>query len=364
MNRKQKIQLEQLYESSLKYKEQKRQERENQEINSQNENIKREHEDSNDESFALTVRSLKEYIDVISCITDEINANDYKLLYRGQGSKEWPLLPSIARGKTSSKEPALLDFEDDLIRCAKKRLPSVFRNDISPVDLLALMQHYGIPTRLLDVSASPLVSLFFACQNKNEISKDGEVVVFRRELDKKSLREKGIYYPITPFLEAIAESHKVIGSGIYLRYFCEYMMSQSYYNEIAPTLDGLLRNLDKEEKTRRISYILAEICKDLIFVQSKEFATRQIIQQGEYILFPNRIIWKESHDDICYSNIIEPIWKNRRYLFKRIIITGDSKPGIIKELDSLGINLGALFSDSIEMVCTQITNDIKHLIPS
>ena len=56
------------------------------------------------------------------------------------------------------------------------RCPDAFRS-FNNLEKLTYMQHYGCPTRLLDISSNPLVALYFAVQGKED--KNGIVYVFR-----------------------------------------------------------------------------------------------------------------------------------------------------------------------------------------
>lgn len=111
------------------------------------------------------------------------------LAFRGQENQQFKLLPSIGRGH-------IIEQERNLIELSKYRLPNIFKSDLIPIDLLALLQHYGIPTRLLDVTSNPLVALYFAASG---IQSDGEVFAF--EYNDSDLTN----YPI---INAIAESYK------------------------------------------------------------------------------------------------------------------------------------------------------------
>jgi hypothetical protein len=91
--------------------------------------------------------------------------------YRGQADEGWQLKPSVMRGLRPDAEKSILS---ELLLEA----PSEFSSDKSMFEKLVRAQHYGLPTRLLDVSLNPLVGLYFACAEKEQWGKDGTVQVF------------------------------------------------------------------------------------------------------------------------------------------------------------------------------------------
>lgn len=63
-------------------------------------------------------------------------------------------------------------YQEILVRCAQN-----FTHCQTHLDYLVEMQHYGLPTRLLDITENPLVALYFACcSNRDKI---GEVIVLQ-----------------------------------------------------------------------------------------------------------------------------------------------------------------------------------------
>lgn len=57
------------------------------------------------------------------------------------------------------------------------RCPNDFSGGLSTFQSLVKMQHYSLPTRLLDLTSNPLVALYFACTTHGENDEDGEVIV-------------------------------------------------------------------------------------------------------------------------------------------------------------------------------------------
>ncbi len=76
--------------------------------------------------------------------------------YRGQSSKSWKLDPGFYRMQNPPSEWTLLK------RFKQSAGMLIDKSPGDSFDWLFLMQHYGVPTRLLDWSESPLAALYFA----------------------------------------------------------------------------------------------------------------------------------------------------------------------------------------------------------
>jgi len=82
--------------------------------------------------------------------------------YRGHSDASWSLMPGIMRGGAGLSEGSSLARFKQSAAMLTERLPT------TSFDWTFLMQHYGVPTRLLDWSESPLVAMFFAVESYNK----------------------------------------------------------------------------------------------------------------------------------------------------------------------------------------------------
>lgn len=114
-----------------------------------------------------SVSRWTEALDSINKIV-EVATPDRTMAWRGVHDASYSLHSSLYRRLNSQlatppDEDQLLNFEEAII--ARARQSWRFDN-LSALETLAHIQHYGGPTRLLDVSYNPLIALWFAVEQK------------------------------------------------------------------------------------------------------------------------------------------------------------------------------------------------------
>lgn len=104
--------------------------------------------------------SLSDFIDLV----EEMHGNAIdSMWYRGCGKRSFTLVPSLYRHRKAKTSAQLTALERNLMaRFRQRSLPYHSRSLVDDWDTLFFMQHYGIPTRLLDWTENPFTALHFA----------------------------------------------------------------------------------------------------------------------------------------------------------------------------------------------------------
>lgn len=120
--------------------------------------------------MAMVERTIAGVGDLIEALRKDRKPEDGAIWFRGQANAQWKLLPGYMRADSDISETTLLNrFRQSATMLAEHKPSSTF-------DWTFLMQHYGVPTRLLDWSESPLVALYFATMP--ELVQDADAVLW------------------------------------------------------------------------------------------------------------------------------------------------------------------------------------------
>ena len=276
-------------------------------------------------------------------------AHDYKKnrnhpseieFYRGHSDKEWRLLPSIYR-------KYLLGFEERLIDEFIRRRPNEFSDGDGLFNIVAKMQHYGLHTRLLDVTENPAVALYFACYN--DFDKDGELFIFQLSLDD-------------------------IPNNTVLNIMTEFYIRQTNDSKTC-NLKAYYDHLSKIHKRIDVEMAFYFIANGYYCIARPKIISERILRQsGSFMLFANEVCPKENclseqcihrDTDMCKKDNISTDIYERLYTLRirsllrdykdpqikygqngcRFIVKAESKKEILYELQTLGINKAFLFPE-------------------
>lgn len=217
--------------------------------------------------------------------------------YRGQADSTWDLLPAVRRGYTPQRERYL----------THGFVPrAVIRHHNSPniddyAGWISLMQHYGVPTRLLDWSRSPLIACFFAVE---EYMPHGSVSMLTGEARD-----------VDACIWAIAPSELNKDQGF----------EEITYSLNLRTVRPLIKPAFKE--ARETGQVIA--------ATAVEIDGRMQMQQGAFTV----------HGSAMPLNRIV----NHEQWLARFIIPSASRQRMADELKTLGFRLGDLFPDLVSL---------------
>lgn len=233
------------------------------------------------------------------------------VFYRGHSNKKkYKLEPSLFR-KDEEGNYLYLDNEHILFRELLVSNSADFQSDVYTLDSLVRMQHYSLPTRLLDITSNPLIALYFAC--KSSLEDDGEVIVF-------SMKRKDVKYfdsDVASCITNLARLPKMEKDTI--------VFDEIGFNDQLP-IKRLLHFI-REEKSFFESSIIPNDLRKIICVKGKQSNDRISSQSGAFLLF--------GLDSVFDENGTPEISVSR--------ITISNKKAILEELDLLNINESTVF---------------------
>ena len=131
--------------------------------------------------WAEIIQAFESFLPTPLSISSEGEVGRNAWIFRGLKSADYGLEPSIERAITTPEPWAV--FEPPLLREFQSRAQLyASAYDLPPKDdkvsWLALMQHSGVPTRLLDFTDSPYVALYFALRSRTEKEKESSAKVW------------------------------------------------------------------------------------------------------------------------------------------------------------------------------------------
>ena len=266
----------------------------------------------------IEVRSLNEYIDKVS-LQDGTRfysrTANYRPIYRGQADSKWAIEPSVYRNGNFRREG---NYIRELIR----RAPNQF-DGLSRIEQIIKMQHYGLPTRLIDFTTNSLVALYFACCSNFDCD--------------------GVVYELHAFP---IYNQDFVWISIITKYIFEYPKNLSF------DVNSMINELKNDSKSYPPrgsedfynKYTILKVLTEPIGLYPRYTNKRIEAQQGLFVIAGMKVE-ETKHDGIVFTSTkyqtIQDLWSESR----EIIVPMNCKTRILNELEKIGISESTLFPE-------------------
>lgn len=276
------------------------------------------------------IGSIKTFIERLEALNLD-NPSDSVFYFRGHSDHEgFSLTPSIYREKEWIENEHRM-FREIIMKC-----PNDFVHVNSAFEKLVRMQHYSLPTRLLDLTTNPLAALFFAV-NENP-DKDAEVLIFRIPKKEVKYYDSDTISILTNIAKRPEDFEIESIKGKTKAQFNKQKQITYLHHEI------------KEEKPYFAPVIVESDLESVVCVKPKLDNPRIIRQDGAFFVFG--IKGKKS--------IPATVPESYRLTTEsyRLIINKSGKEKILGQLATLGINEATMYPE-IDTVSKYIKQSIK-----
>lgn len=288
------------------------------------------------------VSSVVEFIEAVKNLKD----GGGECFYRGHSAIAFRLAPSVFRTHPNGV-PLYRDSEHEIYRELLVSNSFDFRDDDSTLDRLVRMQHYSLPTRLLDITANPLIALYFAARSRFE--EEGEVVLFLIDRSKVKYFDSDTASCIANLALLSAKDRDSISFDL------EPPIDQSNL----PGEDPKIKAFNAQTQVERLLHYIGnekpyfkprinpEDLQSIICVKGKRNNNRISSQSGAFLLFGHEAQFQEEGTESI--------------VIKRIAI--QKKQQILHDLELLNINESTVFPN-IESSARHIAEKFKTKINS
>lgn len=276
------------------------------------------------------IDSVGSFIREVKKLRESVDGTSTEFYFRGQEVEFWDVEPSIFRND-------MLSIEHKLMQIPLQRIPMEFKEYDTMFDIMTKYQHYGMCTRLLDLTTNPLVALYFACKihGNEEYDADGEII---NKEPYGVIYYTNKYYPSRPSDKEI----RIVSA------LASYDLSKA--NTISEVLDWLKYEglIDEDTKNRwlRNEYF----CEFVKIIQSNymvipTYSNERLRKQSGVFLLSS-LFSIDKGIDIGKSTISKSKGDLRMEFSETFFyISGENKESILKELDIYNINEATLFPE-------------------
>lgn len=279
----------------------------------------------------IEIDSVSSFISAVRNLKESADGSSTELYFRGQDAEFWDIEPSVFRN-------GMLSVEHRLMQIPLQKIPIEFKEFQTVFDIMTKYQHYGMCTRLLDLTTNPLVALYFACKCHGDepyISDEGE---------ESSHEPYGVIYFTKNYYPSLPTDLEVQVVSALARY------DLTKENTIQDVLTKLKRDciIDDECKTK---WLQKEGFSEFINIIQRNYMvtptyTNERLRKQSGVFLLSSMFSVSNGTDISES-IISKSRGDLRDEFEKdfFFVRGENKEEILRELDLYNINEATLFPE-------------------